>query len=254
MNQIQPSVQPSSTTSSATPSRAPSVWEIYFPRNIEGHRDAVFIASFPQIMYFWPTLIILFLAAFFQGALGVGSVFWGWLTIFIVALNFLVLVQDFDQKQFIIFSLVLVASVLLIWIVNLYGFTFLKSIANWILSFQPTISTDAYLLSGTILLVFFVWGLITPLFSYWKLEQNEFVHYTQPVGRDMSIARTGCTVYKEIPDIIECALSGGGGTLVVRREKDILATIPHIPFLGLRMDAIEHMLSETRVIVDTEGR
>ncbi len=250
LNQSSPSPQPSTPPKAE---RAPSVWEIYYPRELEGHRDAVFLASFPQIIYFWPTMLVMFVAAFFQGALGLGPVFWGWLVLFVTALNALVLVQDFDQKQFIIFSLILVASILGIWIINLYGFTFLKSIANWILSFEPTMSTDAYLLLGTVLLIFFVWGLVTPLFSYWKLEQNEFVHYTQPVGRDMSIARQGCTIYKEVPDIIECILSGGGGTLVIKRDKDILATIPHVPFLGLRMNAIEHMLSETRVIIDKDS-
>ncbi|MCC6953026.1 MAG: hypothetical protein IT290_02795, partial [Deltaproteobacteria bacterium] len=109
---------------------------------------------------------------------------------------------------------------------------------------------DGYLLLGVLLLGLFVWGLIIPLFSYWQFEQNEFVHYSQPAGRDMSIARANCTIYKEIPDIFECLLSFGGGTLIVRRNEQILASIPHIPFLGLRMDAIEHLLAETRVVIE----
>lgn len=227
-----------------------SVWEIYFPRNTDGHRDGIYVASFPQIIYLWPTIAVLFLSAFLQGVVGTDPVVLGWLSIVIFSLNLLILVQDFDQKRFLILSLSLIAIFLAAWIVNLYGFTFLQSITQWLFGFQPALSTDAYVLFGLILLVLLIWGLISPLFSYWKLEQNEFIHYSQPVGKDMSIARTGCTIYKEVPDVFECILGFGAGSLVIRKENQILATIPHIPFLGLRMKTIEHMLSETRVIVD----
>lgn len=253
-----------SSSSSSSPSPSPytspppgtsrrregSVWEIYFPRYTEEHRDAIYIASFPQIVYFWPTILALFAGALFQG-IG-GENFFGWLTILVLSFNLLILVQDFDQKKFLILVLSVVAFFLCTWIVGLYGFTFISRIANWILGFRPLISTDAYLLFGTILLLLWIWGAVSPLFSYWKLEQNEFMHYSQPVGKDMSIARIGCSIYKEIPDIFECLLGFGAGCLVIRKENQVLATIPHIPFLSRRMEAIEHMLSETRVIVDKE--
>lgn len=239
---------------SAAPSkrRAPSVWEIYFPHRLGGHQDSIYVASFPPIMYFWPTIVALFLCAFLQGVVGVSDHVLGWLAVLVLVFNLLVLVQDFDQKKFVILLLLVVSFTLVTWIVALYGFTFFQQIATWFLSFDPRLSTDAYLLLGFLLLALFLWGIVTPLFSYWRLEQNEFVHFTQPIGKDMSIARTGCTIYKEIPDVIECLLGFGAGTLIIRKDNQVLATIPHIPFLGMRMDAIEHMLSETRVIVDTE--
>lgn len=233
-------------------SREPSLREIYFPQRTEGHRSSIFVASFPEIIYFWPTLLVSFSAALLQGALGVSDLSMGWLFVVVLGLNLLVLVQDFDQKQFVILLLALLVFGLGSWILQLYGIALLGTIAGWIFSFEPRVSTDGYILMGTILLALMVWGLITPLFSYWRLEQNEFVHYSQPIGKDMSIARIGCTVYKEIPDVFEAILSFGGGTLVIRRQDQILATIPHIPFLGLRMHAIEHMLSETRVVVEKE--
>jgi hypothetical protein len=238
--------------SSTSTNRSGSVWEIYFPKRAAGHRASIFIASFPEILYLWPTIVVLYLCAFFQGVAGLSPVGLGWLAVIVFCMNLLILVQDFDQKKFLILCLGILAIILGTWIVNLYGFTFLKSIAGWITSFQPAFSTDAYIVMAVILTLMFVWGVVTPLFSYWKLEQNEFIHYSQPVGKDMSIARTGCTIYKEVPDIFECLLGFGGGTLIIRRENQILATIPHIPFLGLRMPAIEHLLSETRVIVDKD--
>ena len=167
-----------------------------------------------------------------------------------LTLNFVVLAHDFDQKQFIILILVMVVFGLIAWIVSLYGFTFLRNAANWVFSFKPVLSTDVYLLLAGVLIIMFILGSIGPRLSYWKLEQNEFIHYLQPAGRDRSIARAQCSVYKEIPDFFEYLLFFGGGSLVIRRNDQVIATIPHIPFLSSRMPAIEHLLGETRVVVE----
>ena len=54
---------------------------------------------------------------------------------------------------------------------------------------------------GGALLVLFVVGLFQPLFDYWRIEPNEFVHYVQPWGRDQSVPRQGSTVTREVPDV-----------------------------------------------------
>ena len=233
--------------------KAPSVWEIYYPRKIGGHRSVVYLSSFPEIVFFWPTILISFFCAFLQAVGAVDPVSAGWLFTVVALFNFLVLVQDFDQKQFIIVCLAFLAFLLLMWIANLYGIAFFKSIASWIAGFRPVMSTDFYVLSAVSLTVFFVWGAISPMFSYWMISQNEFVHFTQPIGRDTSIARIGCTISKEIPDVLECLLTFGGGTLVIKKDNQVLASIRNIPFLSLRMDAVEHMLAETRVTVAQES-
>lgn len=246
-----PQNAPSGSTTSGAPSRtAARVWDIYFPPKGGVHRESVYVASFPPILYFWPTILTAFFAAFLQGVAGVDGAALGWCMIGITMFNFLVLVQDFDQKQFVILVLGLLATGLGIWVVTLLGFHFLGAVFGFLGHFSPAWSVDAYVVFGTSLLLLFLWGMLTPLFSYWELEANEFVHFTRPVGRDMSIARTGCTVYKEIPDIFEYLLSAGGGALVIKRDGQVVANIPNVPFLSRRMQAIEHMLSETRVVVE----
>ena len=79
------------------------------------------------------------------------------------------------------------------------------------------------------------------------MEPNEFVHYVQPWGRDQSIPRQGSTVTREVPDVLELLLTFGGGTLVIRRDNQVVARIEHVPFLGRRMVAIERLLGVTRV-------
>jgi hypothetical protein len=236
-----------------SPLKTASLREIYIPRRGARAQGTVYVASFPPILYFWPTIIVCVAAALSQAASGTDSAIAGWFFVGVLTLNFIVLAHDFDQKQFIILMLVVIVLGLLAWIINLYGHTFLRNAVNWVLSFRPILSTDTYLLVGGVLIVLCALGSMSPLLSYWKLEQNEFIHYSQPAGRDRSIARAQCSVYKEIPDIFEYILFFGGGSLVIRRNDQVLATIPNIPFLSFRMPAIETLLGETRVIVEPES-
>ena len=226
---------------------AASRWEIYFPTHLDAERDAVHVASFMPMIYFWPTMLVFLVCGAIQSFQEVQSGTLGWIAVIVFTLNVLVIVQDFDQKKFLILVLALVVLGLGIWIINMKGFTFLKDFAQWLIGLSPTFSTSAYLVMGVLLAILFVWSLIRPMFNYWRFEHNEFVHYVQPFGRDQSVPRMGSTVSKEVPDMLEYLLSCGGGSLVIRREGETIAEIPHIPFLGRRMRALEKLLSETRV-------
>jgi len=117
----------------------------------------------------------------------------------------------------------------------------------WIAGWNITFSTQAFFLITSVLWLFFLIGMIQPRFDYWRIEPNEFVHYIQPWGRDQSIPRQGSTITREVPDMFEYLLTFGGGTLVIRREGQVVGRIDHVPFLGRRMIAIERMLGATRV-------
>jgi hypothetical protein len=246
--ELKSSETPNTTSDTTKTHKEVSRWEVYFPSPGPEDRHAIYIASFPPIVYFWPAILTFFLCGFAQrfGLIAEGTL--GWIAISVFAFNILVIVQDFDQKKFLILVLTIATLGLLTWIINMKGFDFLKNAANTLISLNPNLSTSAYFLFGTVLLILFCWGMMRPMFNYWKLEHNEFVHYIQPFGRDMSIPRVGSTVSKEIPDILEFILTLGGGSLVIRREGEVVATIPNIPFLGRRMKVIEKMLSEQRVI------
>lgn len=224
-----------------------SRWEVYYPINLGRDRHAVHVASFPSIVYFWPAILTFFTCAVCQYFDWAAPGTLGWIAISIFGFNVLVIVQDFDQKKFAILILSIVALGLGVWIINMKGFTFLKDFVNALYDLSPTLSASAFFLFGFILSMLFCWGMMRPLFDYWKLEHNEFVHYIQPFGRDMSIPRTGSTVSKEIPDMLEFFLTFGGGALVIRRDGEVRAQITNIPFLGRRMKIIEKMLSEQRV-------
>ena len=226
-----------------------SIWEVYYPFNSDADKDAVPVASFPMIIYFWPTLVAFLVCGLLQ-SLGSGeaqSVTLGWWATGALTFNLMVIVTDLDQKKFAIVLLLVLLACAGLYVGRLKGWAVLGDVGHWITGLQVSYSTAAYLVVGSSLLFFFLIGMLQPRLNYWRLEPNEFVHYVQPWGRDQSIPRLGSTVSREVPDVLELILTFGGGTLAIKREGQVVARIQHVPFLGKRMKSIERLLGVTRV-------
>jgi hypothetical protein len=230
-----------------------SIWEVYYPRGVHLDKDALPIASFPMIIYFWPSMIALLLCGALQAATSIAPTSLGLVAVGVWTLNLLVIVTDLDQKKFVITILLVVLLGLGAWVTSLKEVGLVESVAGWFGGLDVRFSTQAYVLMGAILWILFLLGMVQPRFDYWRFEANEFVHYIQPWGRDQSIPRQGSTVTREVPDMLELILTFGGGTLVIRREGQVVARVEHVPFLSRRMIALERLLGATRVKHVTEG-
>ena len=237
------------TASADAGMRTPSIWEVYYPRQVDGDASAVLVASFPPIIYFWPTLLAFLCCGVLQ-ATGVSPTALGWVGTVALAFNLQVIVTDLSQKKFVIAVLGFLVLGLLLYIGHQKELGFVSSLGAWIAGLELTYSTHVYFVMSGFLWLFFAIGMMHPRLDYWRFEHNEFTHYIQPWGRDQSVPRQGSTVAREIPDVLELLLTFGGGSLVVRREGQVVARIDNVPFLGRRMKAIERMLGVTRVMTD----
>ena len=242
-----PESTPAPSDSSPTGLKKMSIWEVYYPSNLDEDKEAIPVASFPMIIYFWPSLLAFLFCGILQSAGWAPEGTLGWVATCTLAFNLLVIVTDLDQKKFMITVLGVVVLGLGAWISNMKGLPVVGAVYAWIGGLELHYSSDVlWVISGFLGFFLFV-GLIQPRFNYWRMEPNEFVHYVQPWGRDQSIPRQGSTVTREVPDVLELLLTFGGGTLVIRRDNQVVARIEHVPFLGRRMVAIERLLGVTRV-------
>ncbi len=251
-SQNDPSSSPEPQAAVPKPAKNPykeSIWEVYYPFNADEEKNAVPVASFPMIIYFWPSLVAFLTCGLIQlfGDSAVQSTTLGWWATAALAFNLMIIVTDLDQKKFIIVVLLLGMAGLALKIGKLQGWAVIGDVGHWIAGLKISYSTHAYLAIGVVLLFFFGLGITQPRLNYWRLEPNEFVHYIQPWGRDQSIPRQGSTVSREVPDVLELILTFGGGTIVIKREGQVVARIEHVPFLGKRMKSIERLLGVTRV-------
>jgi len=228
------------------PAPRESIWEVYYPKDTVTDRSAVLVASFPMIVYFWPSLFVFLFCGILQAA-GTSPELLGWFATASLLFNLLVIVTDLSQKKFLIAVLTLFAGGLLVYIAHQKDWGIVSTVGGWIAGLQLTYSSDVYLVVTVALWGFMAVGLMQPRFNYWRFEPNEFTHYIQPWGRDQSVPREGSTVVREIPDVLEMLLTFGGGTLVVKREGQVVVRIKNVPFLGRRMKALEELLGVTRV-------
>lgn len=240
------SATPSPQDSTPKPPIKESIWDVYYPRNIDQDKDSVLIASFPMIIYFWPSIFVFMLCGILQ-TMGVTETSLGWWATGSLAFNLLVIVTDLSQKKFFIVALAIAVVALLLYIAGQKEMGFVGGIGSAIGALKLTYSTHVYFVISGFLALFLLLGMLQPRLDYWRFESNEFTHYIQPWGRDQSIPRLGTTVTREVPDVLELFLTFGGGTLVIRREKEVVARIEHVPFLGRRMKLLEGMLGVTRV-------
>jgi len=250
LNEKPPTPEEGSHAHTARPAGAPqkeSIWDVYYPRHVGAEMEAIPLASFPMIIYFWPSLLAMLFCGMAQRITDVDPNAIGVIGVGCLCFNLTVIVTDLDQKKFLITVLGLLAIGLGLWITKLKDLGLVGGIAAWLRGLEVSMSTDAYFVLFAVLFFFFFLGMVQPRFNYWRLEPNEFVHYVQPWGRDQSIPRVGSTVAREVPDMLEWILTFGGGTLVIRREGQVVARIRHVPFLSRRMVAIESMLGVTRV-------
>ena len=241
------SEQPHTHQSTNVKPKKDSPWEVYIPRDVRGVKQAIPIASFPMIIYFWPTMLTMLICGLVQHFTEASPAAIGWWATGMFAFNLMVIVTDLDQKKFVILMLLIALVGVGTYVAHLKEMTFISGVTNWFATLGPTYATHTLFILFFVYWFFFVLGMMQPRFDYWRLEPNEFVHYIQPWGRDQSIPRQGSTVAREVPDILELILTFGGGTLVIRREGQVVARIEHVPFLGRRMIAIEKMLGVTRV-------
>ncbi len=224
-----------------------SIWEVYWPGDPKVDREAIPVASFPMIIYFWPAMLTFLACGVLQHLEWASESTLGWVAIGVFASNLMVIVTDLDQKKFIIALLVVALIGLGAWVTTLKDMGLVSGAAEKLSLLDVTFSVHAHFVFFFMFWFFFVLGMLQPRFNYWRIESNEFVHYIQPWGRDQSVPRLGSTVTREVPDVLELILTFGGGTLVIRRDGEAVARIEHVPFLGRRMVAIERMLSVTRV-------
>ncbi len=224
-----------------------SVLEVFYPFNLDKDRNRVYIAPFPKIVFMWPTILCLLTCAIVQMIQDVEiSYTLGWVFISVFSVNWLIIAQDFPRLKFVILCLVILLLLLLVWVVDLKSVTLLEDVQNFLKSLNPGLTDHAYIIMFVILTALFFWGMSSPLVDHWRFENNEFIHFVRPFGRDQSIPRMGHSVTMEISDVFEFLLCGAA-SIVIRKGNEVVARIENVPFAPRKMKVIDKIIGELKV-------
>ena len=205
------------------------------------------MASFPMIIYFWPTMVGFGLFGLLQAVTKVDPATLGLVATFFWALNLLVIVTDLDQKKFIIALLAVALLGLGAWITTLKKIGLITSVTTWLGGLEVYYSNHAFFVIFFLFWFFFALGMLHPRFNYWRLEPNEFVHYIQPFGRDISIPRMGHTVNKEIPDVLEFLLLRSGSIVLHMEHEDRAIVLDNVIGINKKEREVKQILESYAV-------
>ena len=157
---------PAPSDSSTAGLQKMSIWEVYYPSKLDEDKEAIPVASFPMIIYFWPSLLAFLLCGILQSLGWASEGTLGWVATCSLAFNLLVIVTDLDQKKFMITILGVVVLGLGAWISNMKGLPVVGALYAWIGGLELHYSNDVlWVISGFLGLFLFV-GLIQPRFNY----------------------------------------------------------------------------------------
>jgi hypothetical protein len=178
--------------------------------------DRIVIHPWPKVILSWPLVLVSIVFYFLGGgwwadtgpvpaeALGL----W-WMIMFL----FTLLVQTFDfGRNNVIATFATITVILLgLYIWELQGnVEIYKAIYRMFQNAHLALDQNFYLAITIIYGIMFLFAFLTTRFDYWVLEPNRLMHKHGLLGDERQYATLQMSVEKEIPDLLEWLIFGGG--------------------------------------------
>lgn len=167
----------------------------------------------------------------------------------IFTLNFILVAFDFDRMLTIILSILVVAIVAVILLINAYT-DFLTQIWANFPTMRLYFSTQFYFCFAIVLFLILLFTWFKALFNYYVIEGNELLHHKGFGGGVERWPATNMSVVKEFPDLIEL-LFFRSGTLILsppRTERAMVLT--NVFFINKKIEQMNEILGRLKVDID----
>lgn len=183
-------------------------------------KDYIVLHSYPETLFFYPSMIVGIIAFFLQSAYpelseGLGTFFFA-----VFAFNFLIVAFDFGLgKTALLAALVVIFVLAVILLQNQLGDAF-----N--LSFDLpaiTVSTEFYFFFSLLMIIHFILIFIISRIDYWTISPTEIYHHRGILGDEKRFGNAQhAHIDKTTPDIFEKMLFLSGD-LFIKHDSD-----PHV--------------------------
>ena len=214
-------------------------------------RAQVVIHSYPKYLYVWPLVLMAALFAVLGPKLDPllspvceGWIFLGTLILVLMAIGF-----DLSRNLTISWGVTIIAGVFcVLWLKDSKGVLFFSDIGRHLATRNPVISRDwQYLFAvfgGGLYLIMFINARIN---QRWRIGRNEIEHFAM-LSKDDSLGRGAKRIITSYPDFLELLLCGAGTIQIYSAQGGVLLrSIPNVPLLFFRSNAISRILEATEV-------
>ena len=224
--------------------------------------DSVILVSYPKIVFLYPTFLMSIIAAItmaFVDPWAPGEeipravVTVGWLFLFTLAVNSVVIAFDFPRGTSLTLFFIAVVIVMGIIMTGTYSPDVLPVLTGWIRAVHPVANAAFYSIVAVMLGIIYVFVLITRRFDYWEVRPNELLHHHGILSDLKRYSAPNLRVDKEINDVFEYMLLGAGRLILHPSNEPRAIVLENVVMIGRKETAITKMLSALQVRVRTDA-
>jgi len=214
-------------------------------------RSQVVIHSYPKYLYVWPLILMAALFALLGDQLNplISPVCEGWILLGTLVLVLMAIGFDLTRNLTISWGITIVAGVFcVLWLKDSKHVNLFSDIGRHLATRNPSVSHDwQYLFAlfgGALYLIMFINARIN---QRWRIGRNEIEHFAM-LSKDDSLGRGAKRIITSYPDFLELLLCGAGTIQIYSAQGGVLLrSIPNVPLLFFRSDAISRILEATEV-------
>ena len=207
-----------------------------------------------KALFTWPLVPLALFTYLLTGVLGVSAEAASWVFFIGLALILTALVYDLGRTSaLVIFLLLLVFGFALLWLGASLDAPLFGDIYAWLDGLEIAVNQGfVSVVAGFALLLLAVDFAGSRLAGRWILRPNEFE--SRSFGRrELSLARAGKSVTTSYDDLAELLLCLAGAIEIRDERGYVVARIPHIPLLPLKMRRLDRILEAQLVIAQPPG-
>jgi hypothetical protein len=192
---------------------------IIMSQNKEKNVDAVYLRSYPKIIFMYPLLIVSFILWLLQLLSPNNPIqIYGTIWMIVLFTNLFIMAFDFSSAKFFVLVLVVVVVGLLVVFLVLPN----MHISIGTLNINFKIYPQFYAIISLILAVILGLVWLSSRFDYWKIERNEIYHKTGLFSSAERMPTKSLRLKKSIPDVFEFFVLRAGSITLMPGQGDVI--------------------------------
>lgn len=226
--------------------------------NPGANSNPVYLVSYPNIVFLYPTVI----AALF------GAIFMLWsgnqpdqpyalipARIFLVVLmvNLVVISFDFPRTTSLTWFFAVVAGGVLLWMLFRMQPTAAPWVTKQMLKVAPAANATFYILYALGMMGLYVFVMVSRRFDYWEVRGNELLHHHGFLSDLERFSAPNLRIDKEINDVFEYLLLRSGRLILHPSQERRAIVLENVFFINQKEERITKMLGALQVRVRTEN-
>lgn len=223
-----------------------------------GSPPSVFLVSYPNIVFLYPTVLAGLFGAIFMWAIGnnveaANAVIPGRVFLTVFAINMVVVSFDFPRTTSLTWFFAVVAGAVGLWTLFRLNPDALPFVTRQIQAIQPRATAAFYMIYVLIMLALFTAVMISRRFDYWEVRGNELLHHHGVLSDLERFSAPNLRIDKEINDVFEYLLLRSGRLILHPSQERRAIVLENVFFINQKEDKITRMLGALQVRVRTDS-